>query len=302
MLEHHHNHTHSSELTAVNKAFLIGIVLNTLFVIIEGITGFWTNSLALLTDAGHNLSDVASLALSLLAFRLAKVKATPRYTYGYHKVTILVALLNAVILLIAIGGISYEAILRFKEPHPIQGQTVAIVAFVGIIINSITAYFFRHSKENDLNVRSAYLHLAADALVSLGVVIGGITILYTNWLWLDGIISLGIAIIILISTWQLLTDSLRLSVDGVPSNVDLEMIKSKILSLPNIVNFTHIHIWAISTTKNALTAELVLKNVKDLSEMEKIKHQVKHELEHFNIHHSTIEVHTEGAHKHGNEC
>ncbi len=291
---HHHDHTHSTELTTINKAFIIGIVLNMGFVIVETITGFWTNSLALLSDAGHNLSDVASLALSLLAFRLAKIKPSTKYTYGFRKATVLVALLNAIILLIAISVIAYEAILRFKNPQPLQGKTIAIVAFIGIIINSITAYLFLKNKESDLNVKSAYLHLAADALVSLGVVIGGILILYTDWWWLDGVLSLIIAVVILVSTWGLLTHSLRLSLDGVPENVDIEAIKTKITSLKGVSDFHHIHIWAMSTTKNALTAHLVLNEMADFNEVEKIKNKVKHELEHLNVHHSTIEVHTEG--------
>ena len=292
---HHHDHTHSTELTAINKAFIIGIVLNMAFVIVETITGFWTNSLALLSDAGHNLSDVASLALSLLAFRLAKVKPTTKYTYGFRKATVLVALLNAIILLVAIGGIAYEAILRFNNPQPLQGKTIAIVAFIGIIINSITAYLFLKDKELDLNVKSAYLHLAADALVSLGVVIGGILILYTDWWWLDGVLSLIIAVVILVSTWGLLTSSLRLSLDGVPENVDIEAIKTKITSLKGVSDFHHIHAWAMSTTKNALTAHLVIDALTDFNEVEKIKNKVKHALEHLNVHHSTIEVHTEGV-------
>ncbi len=297
MAEHHHEHAHNTELTAVNKAFIIGIVLNMVFVIVETVTGFWTNSLALLSDAGHNLSDVASLALSLLAFRLAKVRATTKYTYGFRKATVLVALLNAVILLVAIGSIGYEAILRFNNPQPIQGKTIAIVAFIGIIINSVTAYLFMQDKEKDLNVKSAYLHLAADAVVSLGVVVGGILMLYTNWLWLDSVLSLIIAAVILISTWRLLTSSLRLSMDGVPENVDIEHIKTKILSLQGVSDFHHIHIWAMSTTKNALTAHLVVNDTIDLNVIEKLKNKVKHELVHLNVHHSTIEVHTEGGHK-----
>lgn len=292
---HHHDHSHSVELTSINKAFIIGIVLNMAFVIIETVTGFWTHSLALLSDAGHNLSDVASLALSLLAFRLAKVKASAKYTYGFRKATVLTALLNAVILLIAIGSIGYEAIVRFSHPQPIEGRTVAIVSFIGIIINSITAYLFRQDKEKDLNVKSAYLHLAADALVSLGVVIGGVLILYTHWLWLDSVISLGIAFVILIGTWGVLKDSLRLSLDGVPENVDVEKIRTRILSLSQVSDFHHIHVWAMSTTKNALTAHLVIKETADFIEIEKIKSQVKHELEHLNVHHSTIEVDTEGG-------
>ncbi len=289
---HHHDHGHGTELRSVNRAFIVGIMLNMAFVAVEAVTGFWTNSLALLSDAGHNLSDVASLALSLVAFRLAKVKATANYTYGFRKATILVALLNAVILLLVVGSIVYEAILRFNRPQPIPGATIALVAFIGIIVNSLTAYLFMRNKESDLNVKGAYLHLAADALVSLGVVVAGVLLMYTNWLWLDTVISLVIAVVIVVSTWSLLTDSLRLSLDGVPPNVDLAIIKSKVLALPGVADFHHIHVWAISTTKNALTAHLVISNAVDLKMVGQIKDQVKHALEHLNVHHSTIEVHT----------
>lgn len=302
MKAHHHAHTPSTELTSINKAFLVGIVLNMAFVVVEAVTGFFSHSLALLSDAGHNLSDVASLSLSLVAFRLAKIKATANYTYGFRKATVLVALLNAIILLLVIGSIGYEAIVRLNHPQPVPGKTIAIVAFIGIIVNSITAYLFLQDKEKDLNVKSAYLHLAADALVSLGVVIGGVLILFTNWLWLDSVISLAIALVILFSTWGVLMDSLRLSLDGVPHNVDLEKIKAQILTLPGVADFHHIHVWAISTTKNALTAHLVIKDTLDLQAIEKLKDKVKHELAHLNVHHSTIEVHTVGAHAEEEDC
>lgn len=281
---------------------MVGIVLNFAFVMTEVLTGFWTNSLALLTDAGHNLSDVASLALSLLAFRLAKIKPSNTYTYGFRKATVLVALLNAVILLAAMGSIAYQALLRFQQQQAVQGNTVAIVAAIGICINAFTAYLFMHNKDQDLNLKSAYLHLAADALVSLGVVVGGLLIAYTHWLWLDSVISLLIAVVVVVGTWRLLTDSLRLSLDGVPHNVDVEKIKHQVNALPHVAQFTHIHVWAISTTKNALTAELFVKDLSHINDIEQLKNTVKHELAHHNIQHSTIEVSLDHSSSSINDC
>ncbi|MEO7766117.1 MAG: cation diffusion facilitator family transporter, partial [Ferruginibacter sp.] len=241
----------------MNTAFVVGIVLNMAFVVIEAIAGFLNHSLSLLSDAGHNMADVGSLALSLLAFKMMKVKATEKYTYGYRKTSILVALLNAVVLLITIGIIAYEGVQRLFNPVPIAGINVSIVAAVGIVINFVSARMFFKNKETDINVKSAYLHLIADALVSLGIVIGGIIIFYTNWYWLDPLISIVIAIFILISTWHLLTASLRLSLDGVPQNISIPEIRTAAIEIEGVVDFHHIHVWAISTTENALTAHLV---------------------------------------------
>ena len=290
MTEHKHNHDHTPKLNNVSNAFIIGILLNALFVIIEAAVGFYTNSLALLTDAGHNLSDVASLALALLAYRLAKVKATEKFTYGFQKTTILVALINAVILFIAIGGIGWEATQRFFHPQPMQGKIIAIVASIGIIINTITAFLFFKDKEKDLNVKGAYLHLAADAAVSVGVVIAGIIMIYTNWFIIDSIISFVIITVIFISTWKLLKETLRLSLDGVPHNVEIEKIKIAAKNISSIINIHHIHIWAMSSTKNALTAHIVVDEKKSLPDIEKAMHQLKHELEHLNIQHVTLEI------------
>src|SRR5579859_4794462 len=203
-LGHHH---HPVNLKEVNQAFVIGIVLNFVFVVIEVVVGLGIHSLSLLSDAGHNLADVASLAMSLFAFRLMKVKPTDKYTYGYKKTTILVALLNAAILLLSLGAIGYEAIHRLMAPEPLPGKTISIVAAIGIAINAITALLFFRSKENDLNIRSAFLHLLSDAIVSAALVIGGIIIFLTQLYWIDAVLSLLVAVIILFSTWQLLRDS-----------------------------------------------------------------------------------------------
>ena len=287
---HDHSHSHSVVLTNVNSAFIIGISLNLLFVIIEVITGLSVKSLSLLSDAGHNLADVGSLALSLLAFRLLKVKSNAKYTYGYRKTTILVALLNAAVLLISIGAIAYEAVHRFVNPQPLPGKTIAIVAGIGIVINFITALLFFKNKESDLNIKSAYLHLMSDAVVSAGIVIGGIVIFYTNWYWLDPVISIIIAIVILLSTWSLLKDSLRLSLDGVPKDIDLEKIKTEALTIAGINDIHHIHVWALSTSENAMTGHLVLDTKLHKNEVKSIKDELKHKLQHMNIQHMTIET------------
>lgn len=292
----HHNHNHTPTLTGVTKAFVIGIILNALFVLIEVVMGLNTHSLALLTDAGHNLSDVASLALALFAFRLTKVKTSSNYTYGFQKSTILVALINSVILLIAIGGITWEAFTRISHPEPIQGKTIAIVAFIGIFINGITAFLFFRDREKDLNVKGAYLHLAADAAVSLGVVIGGIIIYYTNLFWIDSVLSFVIAIVIFISTWKLLKETIRLSLDGVPHNVDLKKITIAVEKMNGIKSIHHIHVWAMSTTKNAMTAHIIVEDDLTEKQISEVKHKLKHELEHHNIQHVTLETESQDCH------
>jgi cobalt-zinc-cadmium efflux system protein len=290
-MPHDHAHHHSPQaLTGVGKAFVLGIVLNLGFVIIEFITGFYTNSLALLSDAGHNLSDVATLALSLFAFGIAKRKANPLYTYGYQKSTILASLANAVILLVAVGSIGWEAIHRFIHPEATQGSTISIVAGIGIVINAASAFLFFKDKEHDLNVKGAYLHLMTDALVSVGVVLAGFIITWTKLTWIDPLISLLIMLIVLYSTWGLLRESLKLSLDAVPANIDPEKIKQSLERTAGVRSVHHIHIWAMSTTRNALTAHLILeKNLND-TQVAELKHTLKHQLEEMNIQHATLET------------
>ena len=278
--EHSHQHSHAINAESLNKAFIIGIVLNLAFVVIEFAAGFWFDSLALLSDAGHNLSDVVSLVLALLAFRLAKVKANERYTYGYKKSTILVSLLNAVILLVAVGAIVIESIHKLNNPAVVPGGAIAWVAGVGVLINAFTAFLFMKDKEKDLNVKGAYLHMAADALVSVGVLVAGIVISRTGWYIIDPIIGLIVAVVILISTWNLLHDSLRLTLDGVPTSIDSQKVVEAIRALPGVDDVHHIHIWAISTTENALTAHIVLKQPESMQE---VKHLIRHRLEDFGI-------------------
>jgi len=291
---HHHHHDHSVTLTNVSTAFIIGICLNFLFVVIEVVVGFSIHSLSLLSDAGHNLADVGALALSLLAFRLLKVKSNEQYTYGYRKTSIIVSLFNAMLLLVSIGAILYEAILRFIRPETnIPGFTISIVAAVGIVINAVTALLFFRDKEKDMNVKSAYLHLMSDAVVSLGIVIGGVIIFYTHWFWIDSVLSIIIAAVILLSTWRLMKESLRLSLDGIPENIQLQDVKAAALKINGVKDLHHIHIWAISTTENALTAHLVLSKDITIEQERNIKHVLKHEFEHKNIHHVTLETERE---------
>ena len=291
--EHSHQHSHAINAESLNKAFIIGIVLNLAFVVIEFAAGFWFDSLALLSDAGHNLSDVVSLVLALLAFRLAKVKANERYTYGYKKSTILVSLLNAVILLVAVGAIVIESIHKLNNPAVVPGGAIAWVAGVGVLINAFTAFLFMKDKEKDLNVKGAYLHMAADALVSVGVLVAGIVISRTGWYIIDPIIGLIVAVVILISTWNLLHDSLRLTLDGVPTSIDSQKVVEAIRALPGVDDVHHIHICAISTTENALTAHIVLKQPESMQE---VKHLIRHRLEDFGIGHATLEFEVPGEH------
>lgn len=290
--DEHHSH-HARQLTGVTTAFVVGISLNFLFVIIEVIAGLYVHSLSLLSDAGHNLADVAALALSLLAFRLVKVKPNEQYTYGYSKTTILVALFNAMVLLVSIGAISYEAAHRFLSPEPLPGKAIALVAAIGIVINAVTALMFFRNRKKDLNIKSAYLHLFSDAIVSLGIVIGGVIIFYTHYYWIDAVLSIVIALVILVSTWNLLGQSFRLSLDGVPAGISIEKVKQVAAKISGIIEIHHIHIWAISTTKNALTAHVVVNAESSLAEIEKLKNKLKHDLEHLNIHHVTLEVEPE---------
>jgi cobalt-zinc-cadmium efflux system protein len=283
-----HHHHEQPKLDHLNAAFIWGIILNSAFVVIEVIAGLMTGSLSLLTDAGHNLSDVVSLALALLAFKLTKVGSNSNYTYGYKRSTILVSFFNAVILVASIGIIVYEAIIRFMHPQVIEGDTVAWVSLIGIGINALTAWLFVKDKDTDLNVKGAYLHMAMDAVVSLGVVIAGVIIYFTKMYWIDSVVSLIIAVIILRGTWSLLKDSLRLEMDGVPKEMNLTKIKTELLKAKGVVDVHHMHVWALSTTENALTAHLVIAPT-DLHLFDTIKADLRHRLQHLDINHSTFE-------------
>lgn len=296
---HHHHHHHAAPTQSLNGIFILSIILNGLFVLIEAGVGLWQDSLSLLSDAGHNLSDVFSLLLVLIAFRLAKVQRNERFTYGYRKSTVLISLLNAVILLVAIGAIVIESIHKFSEPTEVNGLAISWTAGVGILINGATALLLMRGQKSDLNVRGAFLHMAADTLVSIGVVISGIIIYYTGWTIIDPLVSLIIAAVILVSTWQLLSDSLRLAVDGIPDGVELQEIEQLLLSEEHVKGTHHIHVWAISTTETALTAHVVIDN---LHYWPQVSERIKHTLADHGISHVTLEPETEEHQCQDKEC
>ncbi|HKU95057.1 MAG TPA: cation diffusion facilitator family transporter [Vineibacter sp.] len=254
---HAHGHSHAHGPANYNRAFAVGIVLNTVFVVVEAVYGILANSLALLADAGHNLSDVLSLALAWGAALLAQRRPTARRTYGMKRSSILASLTNAALLLVAVGGIVWEAVQRFDKPEPIAGTTVIAVATIGIVINAATALMFMAGRKGDLNIKGAYLHMMADAGVSLGVVIAGAAIMLTGWNWLDPVVSLVIAAVITIGTWSLLRDSLNLALDAVPDSIDRQAIETYLGGLPGVTEVHDLHIWAMSTTEVAMTAHLV---------------------------------------------
>ncbi|MDE3213303.1 MAG: cation transporter [Bacteroidota bacterium] len=301
---HHHHHPPGEEMWASdhNRAFKVGIGLNVVFVLIEIVVGILNNSMSLLTDAGHNLSDVASLLLSLIAFRLAKKKSNDTFTYGYKKTTILAALFNAVFLLITVGILGFESVHRLIHPEFVKGGVIAWVAAVGIVVNVLTALMFFKSRKSDLNIKSAYLHMMSDALVSAGVVAGGIVIIWTHWYWVDPLIGLVVMVVILLSTWSLLTHSFKLSVDAVPPDISISDIRDLIMQQKDIVEVHHIHIWALSTTENALTAHVSLSEGLSFSEKMALVRRLKHTLLHHQIHHSTIEIETETANCEQKDC
>ena len=288
---HHHNH-HGHQVSQLSWIFILSIILNLAFVVTEAGVGFWQDSLSLLSDAGHNLSDVLSLALVLVAFQLAKVHSNRHFTYGYRKSTVLISLLNAIILLVAVGAIIVESIHKFITPAEVNGAAISWTAGVGIVINGATALLLMKGQKTDLNVRGAFLHMAADTLVSVGVVISGVVISFTGWYIIDPIVSLIIAVVILVSTWDLLSDSLRLSLDGMPEGINLSEIEALILAQPHVSGVHHIHIWAISTTENAMTAHVVVDELENESET---KHLLKHALAKAGITHVTLETETPGC-------
>jgi cobalt-zinc-cadmium efflux system protein len=292
---HEHGHSHSHfDFQNVRRAFVWGIALNITFTVAEAIVGYLSGSLAVLADAGHNLADTASLVIALLAFRLALAKPTAKYTYGYKKATILAALANAVILLFAIAAIVYEAVERISSPVEIDGKVVMLTAGIGILINGFTAMLFFSSKEKDLNIKGAYLHLVADALVSVGVVVSGAIIMLSGFYWIDSAVSIVVAAVIFISTWVLLKQTLRISMDGVPHNIDSAKVAEEIGKTEGVQDVHHLHIWALSTTQNALTAHIVLKNEISLGDIPKIKDEIRHQALHLGIHHCTLETEREG--------
>ncbi|KST60021.1 cobalt transporter [Methylobacterium sp. GXS13] len=255
---HAHGPGHAHAPASFGKAFAIGIALNVGFVAVEATFGVLANSVALLADAGHNLSDVLGLVVAWVAMVLAKRAPSARYTYGMKGSSILAALFNAVFLLVAVGAIAWEAIQRFGEPAPVAGKTVMIVAAVGILVNGVTAWLFASGAKGDINIKGAFLHMAADAAVSAGVVIAGLVILYTGWTWLDPVVSIAIVAVIVWSTWGLLRDSLTLSLAAVPPGIDPAAVRSHLKGLPGVTALHDLHVWAMSTTETCLTAHLLM--------------------------------------------
>ena len=281
---HTHSHTHSN----YNKAFIIGITLNVIYILVEVFYGLIINSMALIADAGHNFSDVLGLLLAWGASYLAKTATTEKRTYGFRKSTILAALFNAILLMIAVGAISIEAIRKLISPEPVQGITMMMVAGVGVIINGMTAFLFMKGRNKDLNIKGAFLHMAADAGVSLGVVLAGLIIVSTGWLWVDPAISLIIVLVITIGTWGLLRDSFHLSMDAVPTGIELKAVGNYLRSINGVTEVHDLHIWAMSTTETALTAHLVIPGeTKDDYFLKKICGELHSR---FGIEHSTIQI------------
>ncbi len=284
-MSHHHNHDHSP--SDYNRAFAIGVALNVIYIVVEATYGFLAGSLALLADAGHNLSDVLGLLLAWGANYLVQRKPTERHTYGWRKSTILAALTNAIILLVAMGAIAWEAVQRFSDPSPVAGKTVIIVAAIGVVINTATALLFLSGRKTDLNIRGAFLHMAADAGVSAGVVLAGVAILTTGWPWIDPVVSLTITAIILAGTWGLLRDSFNLALDAVPAGIDPEAVKTYLSDLPGVTGVHDLHIWAMSTSETALTVHLLKPDARD---DDTLIEQASRELhDRFGIEHITIQ-------------
>jgi cobalt-zinc-cadmium efflux system protein len=259
-VNHHHHHHAPPDY---NRAFAVGVALNVVFVIVEAVYGVLSDSLALLTDAGHNLSDVLGLLLAWGAALLARRRPSARRTYGFSRATIIASLFSGLLLVGAVGAIGWEAVNRLVEPVQPAGKTIMVVAAIGVVINTVTALFFLSGKDRDLNIRGAFLHMSADAAVSLGVVASGALIFFYGLSWIDPVISLVIAAVIMLSTWGLLRDSLNLAVDAVPRSVDPSAVREYLAGLPGVRAIHDLHIWAMSTTDTALTAHLVMDALPD---------------------------------------
>jgi cobalt-zinc-cadmium efflux system protein len=286
---HHHDHQgHSHAPTDFGRAFAIATVLNLALVVVQVVYGLLADSVALLADAGHNFGDALGLILAWGAHALVKVKATERFTYGFRSASILSALINAVLLLVATGAIALEAFRRLAEPAPVAGGTVMIVAGAGIVINGFSAWLLMAGNKGDLNVRGAFLHLIADAAVSAAVVVAGGLILLTGWSWLDPVASLLIALVIVWGTWNLLRESFRLSMGAVPRGIALADVRHHLQALPHVAAVHDLHIWAMSTTENALTAHLVMGNGHP---GDKFLAKLSQDLHHrFKIQHATVQI------------
>lgn len=277
------------DINMINSAFLISIGLNTIFTALEYLVGYYTHSLALIADATHNLSDVASLLISLLGIKLMQKAATLTFTYGYRKASIIASLINSILLFIIVLKIFWEGIERLNAPTVVPGDIVMITAFIGVVINAITAALFYKGQQSDINIRGAFLHLIADTIASLGVVFAGFMIQLTHWNIIDPFVSFCIGFIIFISTWGLFKESIILTLDGVPKNIDIQAIHNTLISHPQVEKIEHLHVWALSTTQNALTVDIYLNDEFTNVQIQDIKHELKALLLEEGIKHSTIE-------------
>lgn len=286
--DHAHGHHHHRVPSNHGRAFVVAIALNSIFVAVEFGYGFAANSTALMADAGHNLSDVLGLVLAWAAVVLARQAPSGRFTFGLRSTSILAALANAMLLLVACGAIGLEAIQRFSQPPAVAGTTVMVVAAIGIIVNGLSAWLFMKGSAGDLNIRGAYLHLAADAVVSLGVVVAGLVMLFTGWYWLDPTMGLVIVAVILIGTWRLLRESLHLAMNAVPPHIDLPAVAAYLRSIPGVADIHDLHIWGMSTTESALTVHLVMPGgYPGDTVIDGITHTLN---ERFFVHHATLQI------------
>jgi cobalt-zinc-cadmium efflux system protein len=281
-----HDHSKNRNINHSN-AFKAGITINIIFVAVEALFGFFSNSMALIADAGHNLIDVLALVFSWIAVILSHRQPTLKFTYGFRRSTILIALLNTILLLGAVAFIIYETVQRINNPVKIDAKSVMIVAAIGIVVNAFTAWLFMKGEKHDLNIRSAFIHFVADALVSLGVVVAGVIIAFTGIQWIDSLVSFAIIAVILYSSYNLLIDSVNLALDAVPENINIEEVREYLANLPEVSGVHDLHIWALSTSEAAMTVHLATHNQTDVSFIRAIQDQLH---ERFRIEHATIQV------------
>ena len=287
----HSNHNHAGSARSLNTAFIAGICLNAVYVVAEVVFGLVYDSMGLLSDAGHNLSDVASLLISMVAYRLMTRKPDEEHTYGYKKFSIQASFINALLLYVAVGAILIESVSKLLHPTAVNGDAVAWVAAVGVVVNGVTAWLFVKDKNRDMNIKGAFLHMAADTLVSVGVVVSGIVIHFTGWFVLDPIIGIVIALIIAWSTKSLLVESTRMSIDAVPRSIDMPALEKQLSTVDGVESIHHLHVWAISTTEAALTVHVIIRNPADLN---RVISNVKQRARQAGITHATVEAETAG--------